>query len=164
MMQNVWEIHGKFSTLTPNREPYCSRASPRGRMKTSSSCSWRGWAQHHCFHKQARNLPRECTAHLLYLLLLGMPRMLTCQGDCTIPASPSSSFPQLAAQVSSQSSKWMEANLLLTVSLLPRAFQRVIQFFSLWRDHHITLRNYLLPFQGFPSPGYFTHPFSQELF
>lgn len=146
------------------REPYHPGASPWGKMKMSFSCSWRGWAHHHCFLKQAKNLPRECSDHLLYLLFLGMPRMLTCQGDCAIPASASGSFPQLPASVLSQSSKRMETNLLLTVSLLPRAFQRVIQSFSLWRDHRITLRNYLLPFRGFPSPGCFTHPFSQELF
>lgn len=119
--------------------PYCPGASPRGKIKMSVFLCWRGRAYHHWFHKHPKNLSRERKDHLFYLLFLGMLRVLTVREwkqTCSwqLPCCP---------------------GIVL--------FWRAIQYLHIWKDHHITWRNYLLPCQSFPNLGYFTHPLSWEV-
>lgn len=152
LAQEVWEILENSLPLTTLWDWPTVQVYLPGEKRRCLPC-WRGEAHHHWFYRHPKNLPKKCKDHLLHLLLLSMPGVLTLLHDCAILASPSRLFSTVNKQLRSLSSTvrgWKQ----VCSWQLPHCpqialFWKAIQCLKLWKDCHFTQGTTYCPVRAF---------------
>lgn len=134
------------------RMPYCPGLPPRGKNEAAFLC-WRGEAHHHWFHRHPKNWPKKCKDHLVHLLFLSVPGVLTLLHDRAIPASPSRLFSTVNKRLQSLSNTVREWKQVCSWQLphCPQIalFWKAIQYFKIWKDYHFTQGTTHCPVRAF---------------